>query len=41
VKVVVDPTVLGGAVATVGDLVFDGSIRGRLDDAKHHLGAER
>jgi F-type H+-transporting ATPase subunit delta len=41
VKVVVDPTVLGGAVATVGDLVFDGSIRGRLDDARHHLGAER
>jgi F-type H+-transporting ATPase subunit delta len=41
VKIVIDPSVLGGAVATVGDLVFDGSIRGRLDDAKQHLGAER
>jgi F-type H+-transporting ATPase subunit delta len=41
VKVVVDPSVLGGAVARVGDLVFDGSIAGRLDEAKHHLGAER
>ncbi len=41
VKVVVDPSVIGGVVARVGDLVFDGSIAGRLDDAKHHLGAER
>jgi len=38
VKVVVDPSVLGGAVARVGDLVFDGSIASRLEDAKHALG---
>lgn len=39
VKVVVDPTVVGGAVARVGDLVFDGSISSRLADAKHALGS--
>jgi F-type H+-transporting ATPase subunit delta len=30
-KVVVDPSVLGGLVATVGDTVIDGSVRTRLD----------
>jgi F-type H+-transporting ATPase subunit delta len=39
VKVVVDPSVVGGIVARVGDEIFDGSVRGRLDDAKQHLGA--
>jgi F-type H+-transporting ATPase subunit delta len=38
-KVVVDPTVVGGVVARVGDLVFDGSIASRLEDAKHALGS--
>ena len=38
-KVVVDPTVVGGVVARVGDLVFDGSIAGRLEDAKQALGS--
>jgi len=38
VRVVVDPTVVGGAVARVGDLVFDGSVSSRLQDAKHALG---
>jgi F-type H+-transporting ATPase subunit delta len=33
-KVVVDPSVLGGLVATVGDTVIDGSIRTRLDQLK-------
>jgi F-type H+-transporting ATPase subunit delta len=37
VKVVVDPTVLGGAVATVGDTVIDGSVRTRLDRLKNAL----
>lgn len=31
IKVVVDPSVLGGVVATVGDTVIDGSIRYRLE----------
>jgi F-type H+-transporting ATPase subunit delta len=30
-KVVVDPSVLGGLVATVGDTVIDGSVRTRAD----------
>jgi F-type H+-transporting ATPase subunit delta len=30
-KVVVDPSVLGGLVATVGDTVIDGTVRTRLD----------
>ena len=34
VKVVVDPTVLGGIVTTVGDTVLDGSIRSRLERLK-------
>jgi F-type H+-transporting ATPase subunit delta len=40
VKAVVDPTVIGGVLARVGDEVFDGTIRSRLDDAKQHLGSE-
>jgi F-type H+-transporting ATPase subunit delta len=40
VKVVVDPTVIGGVIARVGDEVFDGSIASRLDDAKLQLGSE-
>ena len=35
----VDPTLVGGVVARVGDLVFDGSIASRLEDAKHALGS--
>jgi F-type H+-transporting ATPase subunit delta len=33
-KVVVDPTVVGGIVATVGDKVIDGSVRNRLEQLK-------
>jgi F-type H+-transporting ATPase subunit delta len=38
-KVVVDPSVVGGAVARVGDEVFDGSVASRLEDAKQALGS--
>ena len=34
VKVVVDPTVLGGIVARVGDIVIDGTVRHRLEQLK-------
>jgi F-type H+-transporting ATPase subunit delta len=34
VKVIVDPSVLGGIVAQVGDTVIDGSVRTRLDQLK-------
>lgn len=37
VKVIVDPSVLGGVVARVGDTVIDGSIRHRLDQLKEQL----
>ena len=36
-KVVVDPSVLGGLVATVGDTVIDGSVRTNLDQLKSRL----
>ncbi len=36
-KVVVDPSVLGGIVATVGDTVIDGSVRTRLAQLKARL----
>jgi F-type H+-transporting ATPase subunit delta len=38
-KVIVDPTVVGGVVARVDDLVFDGSVSSRLEDAKHAFGS--
>ena len=34
VKVVVDPTVMGGIVARVGDTVIDGTVRHRLEQLK-------
>ena len=36
-KVVVDPSVIGGVVARVGDEVFDGSVASRLAEARQHL----
>lgn len=36
-KVVVDPSVVGGLVARVGDEVFDGSVASRLSDARRQL----
>jgi F-type H+-transporting ATPase subunit delta len=40
-KVVVDPAVIGGVVARVGDQVFDGSIRRKLELAREQLGQVR
>ena len=37
VKVTIDPSVLGGIVARVGDTVIDGSVRHRLDQLKEQL----
>jgi F-type H+-transporting ATPase subunit delta len=37
VKVVVDPAVIGGVMATVGDTVIDGTVRHRLDQLKEAL----
>ena len=40
-KVIVDPSVVGGLVARVGDLVFDASVRRRLELAKENFGRGR
>ena len=37
VKVIIDPSVLGGIVATIGDTVIDGSVRTRIDQLKSRL----
>lgn len=36
-KVIIDPTVLGGLVAQVGDTVIDGSVRTRLEQLKQTI----
>ncbi|MFL5736377.1 MAG: ATP synthase F1 subunit delta [Actinomycetota bacterium] len=38
-KVIVDPEVIGGVVARVGDQVFDGTVRTRLEAARERLGS--
>jgi F-type H+-transporting ATPase subunit delta len=37
IKVIVDPSVLGGIVAQVGDTVIDGSVRSRLEQLRQAL----
>jgi F-type H+-transporting ATPase subunit delta len=37
VKVIIDESVLGGIVATVGDTVIDGTVRHRLDQLKEQI----
>jgi F-type H+-transporting ATPase subunit delta len=37
VKVVVDPSVLGGIVARIGDTVIDGTVRHRLEQLKERI----
>jgi F-type H+-transporting ATPase subunit delta len=36
-KAIVDPSVIGGVVATVGDTVIDGSVRTRVEQLKSRL----
>jgi F-type H+-transporting ATPase subunit delta len=38
VRVVIDPSVVGGVVTKVGDTVLDGSIRGRFDELREQWG---
>lgn len=37
-KVVTDPSLLGGLIAKVGDTVFDGSVKSRLEDVREQWG---
>jgi F-type H+-transporting ATPase subunit delta len=37
VKVIIDPSVMGGVVAQVGDTVIDGTVRRRLDQMRNAL----
>ncbi len=37
VKVVIDRSVVGGVVAKVGDAIFDGTVRSRLEEARERL----
>ncbi len=37
VKVILDPSVIGGVVAKIGDTVIDGSIKRRLDQLKEQV----
>ena len=34
---IVDPSILGGVVSRIGDTVFDGSVRHRLDQLKEAI----
>jgi F-type H+-transporting ATPase subunit delta len=36
-KTIVDPTVMGGVVATIGDTVIDDTVRTRIDQLKSRL----
>lgn len=38
VKVIVDPSVIGGILARVGDVVIDGTVKHKLELLKDHLG---
>ena len=40
VKVIVDPSGIGGIVARVGDVVIDGRVRRKIELLKQHLGVE-
>ena len=39
VKVVIDPSLIGGVIAQVGDVVIDGSVAHKFELLKQHLGA--
>jgi F-type H+-transporting ATPase subunit delta len=41
IKVLVDPSLMGGVVARVGDQVFDGSVRRKLEMAREQLARAR
>jgi F-type H+-transporting ATPase subunit delta len=40
-KVIIDPSVMGGVVAKVGDTVIDGTVKRRLEQLKESVGTSR
>jgi F-type H+-transporting ATPase subunit delta len=39
-KYSLDPALLGGAVVRIGDTIYDGSLKNRLNQMRTHLAAE-
>jgi F-type H+-transporting ATPase subunit delta len=39
VKVIIDPSVLGGVITTIGDEVYDGTVRRKLETLRANLTA--
>ena len=37
VKYVIDPKIIGGIIIYIGDVIYDGSVRSRLENIKHSL----
>jgi F-type H+-transporting ATPase subunit delta len=37
IKVIIDETILGGVITTIGDTVIDGSVRTRLEQLKNSI----
>lgn len=37
VKFTIDPKIVGGIIIYIGDVIFDGSVRSRLENIKHSL----
>ena len=37
VKYTIDPKIVGGIIIYIGDVIYDGSVRSRLENIKHSL----